>query len=193
MPNWSREFLLLTASGATSGPTALSVRKTKILVPLAGVEQVRMLADWLIGNPQLSGCDILLLHIVEPKLWQDPPFSAVRALGMLEAHEELLCAKRKMLSTHAEELQSRFPRIRISWQVRSDRLTGAAIVAAASSCDATNILVFTESPRALRLLGGSRLTREIINSADSVVQVVQGCKSRTAEFHPKMECLTGQV
>lgn len=192
MPKLTNEFRLQsTPLGHRS--RAPKAKNSRILVPLGGEQQAAMLIEWLSGNYEPAVREVILLHMLEPRWWSDTPYSAVRALRMLQADQELLYEREFMLRSCAEELQGRFPSVRISWQVRAGRLCGAEIAAAARQTNADCILVFTRLFRPFRLIGGSYLIREIINSADSVVQVFQAVKQPENDLPREIRCLSGQA
>lgn len=192
MPKLTSEFRLQSTSlGRLS--RAPKAKNSRILVPLGGEQQAAMLVEWLSANFEPAMREMILLHVLEPSWWSDTPYSAVRALRMLKADQELLCEREFMLRSCAEELQGRFPSVRVSWQVRAGRLCGDEIAAAARQTNSDCILVFTRLSKPFRLIGGSYLIREIINSADSVVQVFQAVKQQERDLHLEIGCLSGQA
>lgn len=157
-----------------SGARNSGLLGTRLLVPVAQSECGERLAVWLQSNPQLSKCDILLVHVIEPEWRTNIPFSGLQAQHFVETHSEFVSDKHSMLCSIVVDLQKQFPEMYITGQIRSELVNGAAFAKAAKEWQADSVIVFS-TRKTSRLFGhqDSLLVRNIMSCAECTVQVIQ--------------------
>lgn len=173
MINQFRRTQVVSAMLAKAADARSDVTLKKILVPVEDEQVGEMLVSWLEKNPESARCDLMLVHIVEPKWWTDMPYSGAAAVLMTDAHEEALANGKEMLLALSSRLAKSHPGVRISWQVLAASLEGKSISQVAIDWIADCILLFAKPKNGVRLFGGGGLIKQIIKSARCDVQVVQ--------------------
>jgi hypothetical protein len=149
-----------------------NVMLKKILVPVKNEQTAEMLVGWLEKNPESAQCDLMLVHLVEPKWWTDMPYSGAAALLMTDEHEEALANGKELLMALSSRLAKHHPGVRTSWQVLAASVEGQSISQVAIDWIADRILLFAKPQKGKRLFGGG-LIKQIKKSARCDVQVIQ--------------------
>lgn len=145
----------------------------KILIPIEDMKIVNRVSAVLATNEELNSLEIILLKVIEPAWLDNPPFSAIAGISLLNKQNAQAERETAQLQTVASALKMHLPEVAISMRVIFGARIADAIAEFAEEWNADLILMLTKADQGMDSLFKKSLARQVIDKTDKLVYVIK--------------------